>query len=280
VDYPKISIVTPCFNAVEYLEETIQSIISQRYPNLEYIIIDGGSTDGTLEIIKKYEQHLTFWISEKDEGLYFALNKGFKHATGEIMAWLNADDLLHQGSLNAVSQIFKEYNIEWLQGYPTLFNENSATVAHNTHVYSKYHFYLNNHLGGNFIQQESTFWRKSLWEKSGAKLETKFKYAADFELWMRFFKHANINCTNTLLGGYRVRKEQLSRVYFKEYLLECDKIINSETLNLRETKMIQMVKFLKRYSLLRKFCNLLIQKLYGNKNQINYDFKLNKFIKE
>jgi glycosyltransferase involved in cell wall biosynthesis len=90
-NYPRISIVTPSFNDVEYLEQTILSIINQGYPNLEYVIIDGGSTDGSVDIIKKYADHLAYWVSEKDQGMYHAIQKGFQKTTGEIMGWINSD---------------------------------------------------------------------------------------------------------------------------------------------------------------------------------------------
>ncbi len=93
--YPKISIVTPSYNQGQYLEQTILSVIGQNYPNLEYIIIDGGSTDNSIEIIKKYERYLAYWVSEKDKGHYHAVQKGFDKSTGEIMSWLNSDDILH-----------------------------------------------------------------------------------------------------------------------------------------------------------------------------------------
>src|SRR6218665_2201901 len=102
MNFPKISIVTPVFNRVEYLEQTILSVIDQGYPNLEYIVIDGGSTDGTLEIIKKYEDRIFYWTSEPDNGMYDAINKGFKKASGQIMAWINSDDLYHQPTLSTV----------------------------------------------------------------------------------------------------------------------------------------------------------------------------------
>lgn len=124
IKWPRISIVTPCFNMEEYLECTIQSIVSQKYPNLEYIIVDGGSTDRSVDIIKKYDGALEWWVSESDNGMYHAIQKGFSKATGEIMAWLNADDMYHSKALFSVAQIFDSFpNIEWIQGRPTLFDE-------------------------------------------------------------------------------------------------------------------------------------------------------------
>jgi glycosyltransferase involved in cell wall biosynthesis len=104
--YPKISIVTPSFNQGRFIEKTILSVIEQDYPNLEYIIIDGGSTDESVEVIKKYDQHLAYWVSEPDRGQSHAINKGFERATGEIFGWLNSDDWYHPGALKAVAEAF------------------------------------------------------------------------------------------------------------------------------------------------------------------------------
>ena len=99
---PKITIVTPNFNQAGFLEETILSVIGQNYPDLEYIIVDGGSTDGSIDIIKKYEKQLAYWVTEPDKGLYHALQKGFERSTGEVMGWINSDDKLHPGSLSVI----------------------------------------------------------------------------------------------------------------------------------------------------------------------------------
>ena|ERR1035437_1146809 len=174
--HPKISIVTPNFNGAKYLEETILSVFEQNYPNLEYIIIDGGSTDGSLEIIKKYDKKLLLWLSEPDNGMYHAIQKGFDRSTGEIMAWINSDDKYHPGSLSIVSEIFEKYpEVNWLTGSITHFDVYGRTIrVFQPQRWSKYDYYTGNY---GWIQQESTFWRRGLWEKSGGKLNLDVKYA-------------------------------------------------------------------------------------------------------
>src|SRR5450759_2806690 len=114
----KISVITPSYNQGQFLEETILSVINQNYPNLEYFIIDGGSTDNSIEIIKKYEKHLTYWVSEKDNGQAHAINKGFKKATGDIVCWINSDDLLIQGAINTISNYFsRNPDVQFINGY-------------------------------------------------------------------------------------------------------------------------------------------------------------------
>src|SRR5690554_4018590 len=105
-----ISIVTPSFNQGHYLEETIDSVLSQNYPNLEYVVIDGGSTDGSVDIIKKYEKHLKYWVSEGDRGQSHAINKGLARCTGEVFNWLNSDDYLEPGALQTIGEAFENPN--------------------------------------------------------------------------------------------------------------------------------------------------------------------------
>ena len=128
-NYPKITIVTPNYNCEKYLEKTILSVINQNYPNLEYIIIDGGSNDSSIEIIKKYENYLTYWISEPDNGMYEAIQKGFDKSTGEIMAWINSDDMYHKNSFFTVADIFSNFKqVSWLTGANTNYDEFDRTV--------------------------------------------------------------------------------------------------------------------------------------------------------
>jgi glycosyltransferase involved in cell wall biosynthesis len=218
-EIPKISIVTPSYNQADFLEETIQSVMSQNYPNLEYIIIDGGSTDGSIDIIKKYKNYLHFWCSEPDEGHYAAVNKGFAYSTGEIMAWLNSDDMYFSGALKTVASIMSELKeVQWLttlnpaaydyQGFCTGFSSIPG-YSQEAFLDGYYSPWSGKWIG--WIQQESTFWRRSLWEESGSNIRTQFKFAGDFDLWSRFFSYADLYGTHSPLGGFRYRFNQRVR---------------------------------------------------------------------
>lgn len=228
MDYPKVSIVTPSFNKGAFIEETIRSILDQQYPNLEYIIIDGGSTDNSIDVIKKYASSLKYWVSEKDDGMYHALERGFQQATGDIMGWLNSDDILHRKSLFTVAEIFHTLQaVDWIQGYPTVIDDAGRIIYSRRARNNKLDFYKKKYRDGIFIQQESTFWRKKLWEKAGSHISTDYKYAGDFELWMRFFTNAELYNTSAIIGGFRMYGDgQITTNHYDAYLQECDRIID------------------------------------------------------
>jgi glycosyltransferase involved in cell wall biosynthesis len=128
MDLPKISIVTPSYNQGQYIEETILSVLNQNYPNLEYIIVDGGSKDDTVEVIKRYEKHITYWVSEKDRGQVHALNKGLEKATGDIFAFINSDDVYLPGAFFAIVDYFREHpDCAWLCGDTIMFGKDHRT---------------------------------------------------------------------------------------------------------------------------------------------------------
>ena len=159
---PRIALVTPAFNSVRYIEATIQSVLAQNYPNLDYFIVDGGSTDGTIDIIKKYEHRISGWLSEPDNNPYEALNKGFDRTTGEIMGWITSTDMLHVGGLAVVGSVFAALgSVDWITGWPTTFTDDGMAVA----VKEMPRWSRTRFLAGvnRFIQQESTYWRRSLW---------------------------------------------------------------------------------------------------------------------
>lgn len=257
---PKISIITPNYNGGEYLEQTILSVLNQNYPNLEYIIIDGGSTDGSIDIIKRYEDKLTYWVSEPDNGLYDAIQKGFDKSTGEIMAWINSDDMYANKAFFTVSEIFSKYEqVNWLQGMPSCYDEKGRTISVGPFKrWSKYNYCTGDY---KWIQQESVFWRRTLWVKSESKLNSSLKYAGDFDLWLRFFRHDKLFVTKALLGGFRMRsKNQLSLDNFNGYNAEVLKLIDHEvTYNLpsKERKVLKKIAFYKKIGLKNKYLLLL-----------------------
>lgn len=241
--YPKISIVTPSFNDSAYLQETLQSVIEQGYPNLEYIVIDGGSNDGSIDIIRRFEKQLAYWVSEKDNGMYHALKKGFDRSTGEIMGWINSDDKHHIGSLFTLAEIFSDYRqVNWIQGIPNVIDEKGRvlTVAQRPEV-DRFFFYSRRHLrSGKYIQQESTFWRRSLWERAGGYISQEYRYASDFELWMRFFQYEKLYNVPALLGAFRMTAEvQASLSYRNEYENETERILESMPLTRAENEQLR-----------------------------------------
>jgi len=224
----RISIVTVVFNGETYLEECMDSVLRQGYPNLDYIVIDGGSADRSVDIIRKFSKHLSYWVSEKDFGMYDALNKGFKKSSGEIMAWINSDDLLMNKSLFLINDLFQRHpQAEWIQGLPLKISSDGSVFDHFEPRGSKYDYYLKRYGTNNipFVQQESTFWKRTLWERAGGTLNTNYKIAGDFDLWMRFFELGQLYHTRGLVGGFRIHNGQLSSdksAYFKE----CEQAVN------------------------------------------------------
>jgi len=226
---PKISIVTPSYHYAQFLEECICSVLGQSYPNLEYVVIDGGSSDGSVDIIRKYQERLTFWISEPDRGQYEAINRGFAKTTGEIMAWINADDKYTPWAFHVIGEIFGTFpEIEWLTTrFPLRWDSSGRAVACSyVDGYSRGGFLRGENLPGQkwyataWIQQESTFWRRSLWERAGGYVDSSLKLAADFELWARFFKYADLIGVDTPLGGFRSHGFQKTARLLDQYLLE------------------------------------------------------------
>jgi len=228
---PKITIVTPSYNQGKYLEDTILSVLDQGYPNLEYIIIDGGSTDESVSIIKKYERQLAYWVSEKDEGLYHGLQKGFDKASGEIMAWLNADDMYHKKSLFRAAEIFAKFeDVHWIMGSNTYFDESGHPFLYDDLPFSqRWSAYRLRLFDGNFIQQESVFWRRGLWEKAGGFIDQHYSLAADFELWLRFFRYEKLHTTSFMLAGFRFRNENQKSFHQRnEYMAQLNLLLERE----------------------------------------------------
>jgi glycosyltransferase involved in cell wall biosynthesis len=200
-NWPKISIVTPSFNQAEFLERTINSVLSQNYPNLEYIIIDGGSTDGSVEIIKKYADKLAYWVSEKDKGQSHALNKGFRMATGDITAWLNSDDEYCPDALETVAKVFiSDETSDFVFGNRITIDKNNKILRQDRHT----RFSLRAHvLLLCILSQPASFWRRSLFENYGY-IDESLRFAMDYEFYCRIGAHIKAKHIRKNLAMFRI----------------------------------------------------------------------------
>jgi len=182
MDVPKISIITPSYNQGQFLEETILSVLNQNYPNLEYIIMDGGSTDNSVEIIKKYEDRLAYWVSKPDKGQTEAINKGFRRSRGDILSWLNSDDLLLPGALSAVAQCFgKHPEAGFVYGDYQMIDQAGRVLFQR--LVTEYDFGVLVY-GRSLMTQPATFFRNSVIEQIG-HLDERFDFCMDLEFWIR-----------------------------------------------------------------------------------------------
>lgn len=239
--WPKLSIVTPSYNQGQFVERTILSVLNQNYPNLQYIVIDGGSKDGSVEIIKKYEKYLAYWVSEKDKGQSDAINKGFQKSNGEILSWLNADDLYSPSALSTVGKIFESNRrINWLAGNACKIDENENVIEHMITGQ------ISNLAMGkaNPLVQSSTFFTKKYIERVGY-LHEKYNYAMDWDLWLKFRKMSSPFTLDSCLSFFRVHK-------------------NAKTYNSRNN-----IKLLIEHLMVLKRNNFL-----GSYNSIQYQIKL------
>jgi len=217
----KISIVTPSFNQGQFVEETISSVLSQDYEDIEYIVIDGGSTDNTVEVIHKYADRLAYWVSEPDRGQTHAINKGFERATGEVIAWLNSDDLYCDGALARVGTYFSEHpDCMWLCGNILFTNSEGVVISRKTPLFTS--FVLRH--GNASVYQPNIFLRRKVLEEVGFPRED-FHTIMDQEWFCRIAERYTPHIINVDLAKFRWHQASKSSstkhtVHYSRYIQE------------------------------------------------------------
>lgn len=198
---PLVSIITPSYNQAQFLKETIQSVLAQDYANIEYIIIDGGSTDGSLEIIKRYSEQIAFWVSEPDQGQTDAINKGFAKAHGEILAWINSDDTYQPHAVSeAVEYMLNHPEIGMVYGDANLINAEGKFIGKFPARQTNYRKLRQGYV---HIPQQASFFQAKIWQQVGP-LDPSFYFAMDYDLWVRIARIAPIQYYPHLWANFRL----------------------------------------------------------------------------
>lgn len=198
---PLVSIVTPSFNQARFLEATLQSVLSQDYPNMEYIVIDGGSSDGSLEILERYSSRLTYWCSEPDAGQTDAINKGLARAGGKILAWLNSDDIYFPGAVaRAVAFLQAHPEVGMVYGEALYIDENGRPIGRFPAAQTDWRRLRRGYV---HIPQQAAFFRASLWRLVGP-LDPALFFAMDYDLWLRIAELSPIRFVPEIWAGFRL----------------------------------------------------------------------------
>jgi O-antigen biosynthesis protein len=225
---PRITIVTPAISGDELLEATIRSVVHQDYPDLEYIVIEDGTSGDRRRVLEKYESHLCWQNCPPGTELCAALNLAFAKSSGEILGWLEPGDLLHTNGLHVIGSVFASFpKVEWITGRPFNFTPNGlpAGIKH-LERWTQMRFLA----GGNkYIHRDTTFWRRSLWERAGGSVAAEYGFAGEFELFVRYFRHARLYSVDALIGGYRTHPGNHSETgSHRRYNDFCDEIADGE----------------------------------------------------
>jgi len=199
-ELPLVSIITPSYNHARYIEATIHSVLTQDYPHIEYIVVDGGSTDGTVELIEGHDK-IAWWISEKDKGQTDAINKGFARATGSILAWLNSDDTYEPGAVAAAVKYLQEHpEVGMVYGDCNFINESGKVIGRFNSAQTDLPLLRQGYV---HIPQQTMFFRADLWKKVGP-LDPSFYFAMDYDLWTRIAALSEIKYVPQTWANFRL----------------------------------------------------------------------------
>lgn len=248
---PTIALVTPSYQQGRFLERTIYSVVRQEYPRLEYVVQDGGSSDETLDVLQRSDRLLTRWVSEEDDGQADAINRGFRETTGDVMAWLNSDDLLLPGAMAYVGRFFYEHpDVDVVYGNRLMIDEDDRQIGE---------WILPRHDDialtlEDFIPQETLFWRRRVWNAVGGRVDPEFDYALDWDLLLRF-RDAGAKMVRLprYLGAFRVHDEQKTTAFRGLGQDECARLMTR--VHGRNLPRDEVVDRLKRYFLRHAFAH-------------------------
>lgn len=219
---PRISVITPSFNQAAFLERTIRSVLDQGYPNLEYMIVDGGSTDGSVDIIRRYARHLAYWVSEPDGGQVEAINKGLRRATGDWVAWQNSDDVYYPGAFQDLADAAaKHMRARLIIGDMMLIDEHDRPLRDIRYADPTYHALL---AEGMVLTNQSAFWRRELHDKVGY-LDEHYQCSFDYEWFLRVTQHAESAHVSRIWGGLRLHGETKTSLLGPRFIEENQRIL-------------------------------------------------------
>lgn len=221
---PLISIVTPSYNQAKFIRATIDSVLSQNYPNLEYIVIDGGSSDQTVKILQSYGTKIR-WISEKDAGQADAINKGLRLAEGDVLAYLNSDDIYLPGALNRVGEYYACTKADWITGDCVVMDE-KGKLSKNNWLISGYKRFLmalysplTLRIADSMLPQPSTFWSRRAYKHIG-EFNSRYRYVMDYDYWLRMAKHYHPHDLKVALSGFRSQANSKSETGREKLMAE------------------------------------------------------------
>jgi glycosyltransferase involved in cell wall biosynthesis len=233
---PRLTVITPSLNQCEYIEQTIESVVNQGYPDLEYLVVDGGSSDGTLDVLRKYE-HALSWISEPDRGQSHAINKGLRRTTGEVVAYLNSDDLYEPGALLKVGQFFAQHpQAAWLTGKCRIIDRQGREVRKamtlNKNLWLRLRSYTVLQVL-NYVSQAATFWRREVVDEVGL-FDEALRYAMDYDFFLRVGQRYRLWVLHDYLASFRVHEESKgvtsASAQFEEDLASARRYVSSPIL--------------------------------------------------